>query len=338
MIENVLETQVVIIGAGPSGTVCGYLLKKAGIDCVVVDHATFPRDKICGGGLTVKAYRLLAELMPDLHYEYKSIRKVRLSIDHETVCEFEPTEELRIVRRKVFDHTLLKQYLQIGGTFEHEAFAKFETQSDGRLLVTMKSGRQILCRYLVGADGANSQVRKQAIGDYKGRTLWLEQYSEKSSDILEVELSAKYDQGYYYVFPNPDYDVIGIGDKDMSMERFRKVLNERGIQETKIKGAYIPIEDVESGDDHVILIGDAGGFPNKLTYEGLYYAIATARNAFVAIKEDKPFKEVNRIIFKKKSHETYWVKLFYSPLGLWITRTFSHYPKLVQFIYDHGVR
>ena len=43
------EVDVMIIGAGPAGSVCGYLLKKAGVDCLLVDHATFPRDKICGG-------------------------------------------------------------------------------------------------------------------------------------------------------------------------------------------------------------------------------------------------------------------------------------------------
>lgn len=105
-----------------------------------------------------------------------------------------------------------------------------------------------------------------------------------------------------------------------------------------VQGAYVPIEDVESGDDRVILIGDAGGFPNKLTYEGLYYAIATARNAFEAIKEGRSFSETNRDIFKRKKYEKNWAKLFYSPLGLWITRTISHYPKLLKFIIDHGVR
>lgn len=47
--------QVIIIGAGPSGSTCGYLLKKAGVDCIIIDYATFPREKICGGGLTPKA-------------------------------------------------------------------------------------------------------------------------------------------------------------------------------------------------------------------------------------------------------------------------------------------
>ena len=41
-----MKHHVVIVGAGPSGTVCGYLLRKAGVNCAVVDFATFPRDKI----------------------------------------------------------------------------------------------------------------------------------------------------------------------------------------------------------------------------------------------------------------------------------------------------
>jgi flavin-dependent dehydrogenase len=136
---------VVVVGAGPAGTTCAYLLKKAGVDCLLVDRATFPRDKICGGGLTAKAYRLLAELMPDFRYDYQSVRKIRLMIDKKLISEFQPSEELRIVSRKDFDYGLLQQFLQIGGPFEQEAFSGFKEQSDGKILVTMKSGKKILC-------------------------------------------------------------------------------------------------------------------------------------------------------------------------------------------------
>ena len=53
--KTVDKTRVVVAGAGPAGSVCAYLLLKSGIDVVLLDHAKFPRDKICGGGLTYKA-------------------------------------------------------------------------------------------------------------------------------------------------------------------------------------------------------------------------------------------------------------------------------------------
>ena len=62
--NNCLAKDVVVIGAGPAGSMCAYLLKKAGVECVLIDRATFPREKVCGGSLTHKAYTLLAERCP----------------------------------------------------------------------------------------------------------------------------------------------------------------------------------------------------------------------------------------------------------------------------------
>ena len=104
------QVEVLTIGAGPAGSDCGYLLKKAGVDCLLVDHATFPRDKICGGGLTPKTYQLLERLMPEFNYDYNTVSHVRLDVDGVSGCEFDATLPIRIVRRRVFDHELLKQF------------------------------------------------------------------------------------------------------------------------------------------------------------------------------------------------------------------------------------
>ena len=88
------ETDVVIIGGGPAGSVCGYLLRRGGKDCVIVDFASFPREKICSGGLTPKAYELLQELMPNLHYDFQGVRRFRLMMDGTPLCEVDLAKEL----------------------------------------------------------------------------------------------------------------------------------------------------------------------------------------------------------------------------------------------------
>lgn len=332
------NTEVVIIGAGPAGATCAFLLQQAGVGCVLVDHATFPREKVCGGGLTVKAYRLLAELMPALRYEYQSVRKLRLMLDGRKICAFEPAEELRVVNRKDFDNALLQQYLGLGGTFVQDAFAKYEPLPDGAVLVTLRSGEQIRCQYLVGADGANSRVRRQMLGEYRGNTLFLEQFVPKGTDAIEGVVSRKYAAGYYFLFPGVGHDVVGFGDRHASVEGFREILAEKGFAETKIKGAFIPTEEVVSDQEHIILIGDAGGFVNKLTYEGLYYAFATARNAARAILDGIPFRETNREIFRRKRSERWKAWLFYSGAGRLFLRCGSRIStRLIKRFYDRGV-
>lgn len=332
--------KAVIIGAGPAGTVCGYLLKRAGVNCVIVDYATFPREKMCGGGLTPKAYELLQELMPDLRYDYQGVKHFRLMLDGETLCEVDVAKELRMVRRKDFDNAMLKQFLAIGGELIKGAFSHYEELSDGKIKVALKSGEELICDYLVGADGANSQVRKQVTGQRLCNTLWMEQYVEKGPNEFIFEFSNHYKRGYYFSFPGVGRDVVGMGGFYSSADEIRSKFSQKAIREqipvndSTLKAAFIPVDTVESGKKQIILIGDAGGFANKLTYEGLYYAIATGRNAYNTIVEGTDFAITNCKMYRKKRKEVWMTRLFYSRLGLWLMKLGAHSPRLIKKAFE----
>ena len=134
---------MLIVGAGPAGSVCGYLLAKVGVSCLLIDHATFPRDTTSGGGLTPKGWMLLEKLIPDLKYDYNSVRRMKLIVDHNRYCEFDSSSELRLVQRKVFDNQLLERYLSVGGRFQKDAFLHYK-ECDGYLSVTLKSGEETI--------------------------------------------------------------------------------------------------------------------------------------------------------------------------------------------------
>ena len=342
------QVDVLIIGAGPAGSICGYLLKKAGVDCLLVDHATFPRDKICGGGLTPKAWHLLDELMPGLSYDYMVIKRISLYIEEQYCCDIHIKDErsmLRIVRRRDFDNLLLQRYQQAGGTFLQGSFAHFEMRSDDEspVVVTLRSGEQIACRYLVGADGATSQVRQQIAPGSPHGFLFLEQYQERPTGVepfITGGLSRKYDHGYFYVFPNMTHNVVGFGDNETTKDKFREVA--AGLQyplqpDAQIRGAFIPRKSVVSPSPRVILIGDAGGFPNRVSYEGLYYAMATARNACEAIVSGKDFRQVNKVIFRKKRKEDFLDLLVYSRLGLATIKLITRSPRFVNACFNFFV-
>lgn len=335
------KIEVLIIGAGPAGSVCGSLLKQAGVECLIVDHATFPRDKVCAGGLTVKAWRLLDMLLPGIQYEYRPITRMRCQFENDPVCEFQSEYEIRMTRRKDFDYSLVRYYLDHGGELMKGSFACFEQQADGRVLVTLKSGEQISCRYLVAADGANSHVRRQIHGEPKLHALFLEQFNEGApGDDVFVHFSNNYKPGVFYKFSSLGRNMYGFASLESNenfpahKETFSKTLTKFGVPVNRICGAYIPLNTVPHTADNVILIGDAGGFANKLTGEGLYDAFKTAANAQRAIVEGKSFSETNREEFLKMEHQIGVFKFFFSPFGWRLIRFCMHYPKIIKWLFD----
>ena len=333
------HVDVMIIGAGPAGSVCGYLLKKAGVDCLLVDRATFPREKLCGGGLTPAAWMLLERLIPGIRYEYNSLHRIKLSIEGIRSCEFDTAIEMRIVKRRDFDNTLLEAYKAVGGNFLHNGFLCYEESADG-LVVTLKSGEQISCRYMVGADGSTSSVRRQLTGRRDNGILIMEQFVEKSPEnAIEVILSRQYGaNGYFYRFPNSEFDAIGYGDMlSTKPDKFRNILKQKGIPETKLRGCHVYLKNDYPINDHIILIGDAGGFASRTTSEGIKPAFISARNAAEAIVSGRPFRETNAWLFRKMKRSERFADIFFKPSLIWLLGQFCRWPSLIKWYFDRSV-
>ena len=71
-----IETQICILGAGPGGAATALRLAQLGIPSVLVDKAQFPRDKICGDGMTGRTVAILNRIDPDIvnHFEKTDIQ------------------------------------------------------------------------------------------------------------------------------------------------------------------------------------------------------------------------------------------------------------------------
>ena len=277
--------------------------------------------------------------MSGIRYDFNPVYHIRIDIGRQAKCEFDLDEPIRIVQRKEFDNQLLQEYVSAGGTFLQGAFQSFE-EVDGQIIATLKSGEQIACKWLVGADGSNSRVRRCLKPDTERGILALEQYVDKQPDnAIEVGFLSSYDVGgYFYRFPNNAYDVVGFGDYKTTPEKFRKVLRERDIPAERFRGAYIYLSNDYPLRDHVILIGDAGGFANRASSEGLYDAFVTVRNASIAIIENRPFREVNNDVFEKIEKQTRFSRFLFAKPTYFILAWMCRFPKAYKWVFDKKLK
>lgn len=329
-----IKTKIAIVGAGPAGSICAITLQKAGVECLLIDKAEFPRDKLCGGGLQPHAWKLLESILPDFKYEYRTLSQLKMSYNGELKGTYSLKDPMRIVQRKVFDSQLVQEYIKLGGKMLHENLHTVEEHPEGMLL-NMRSGDTVVCQHLIGADGANSRVRKFLQPDFRSDILCLEQYEPirpNQEPELLIDFSTEYDNGYYYEFPASNYIAVGYGDNHTRIETFRKHLKAHGYPERQILGAMITISQDYPHHDRITLVGDAGGWTDNLTAEGIHYAIATGYNAAQAIIQNVPFSQVNAAIERKKRHKLRDAKYFYTPIGMWLVRHALSHKKVIELL------
>ncbi len=304
-----MKYDVLIVGGGPAGSLAGIQLIGSGLRVCILDRAHFPRLKPCGGGISCRAYRRFRSLEPVMksvptNYVYKVVFESPAG----DVVEFGSGEPLyAMIRRIEFDNALLNHCRQGGiEVREDVTVSKVEVADDG-VRVVSTAGEEFQAELVIGADGVNSTVAVQAglRGPWRPRQLAIDGTEETPQTHVSVKPDTMYiyygiggGYGYGYIFPKATHVNFGVG---YQLEHFKNKVTQkpydqhlqflgewkgRGVisgtsQRENFHAWVLPIGGplVRVSTNRVLLAGDAGGFVNGFTAEGIYYAMVSGEHA-----------------------------------------------------------
>jgi menaquinone-9 beta-reductase len=167
------SADVIVVGAGPAGSTTAYHLAKAGVDVLLLEKSAFPREKVCGDGLTPRAVKQLVDMGIDVSEESgwlhnKGLRiiggGVRLELDWPDLASF---PDYGLVRKRAdFDELLARQAQKAGARLYERANVSGPVLDDrtGRIVgVTAKLGEEkrpvtFTAPLVVAADGNSTRL------------------------------------------------------------------------------------------------------------------------------------------------------------------------------------
>ncbi len=312
---------MLVVGAGPAGSATAIHLARGGARVLLVDKASFPRDKPCGGGLTGRALRA-APCSVDPVVEHV-VDTFELRLHYGRKFERDCGEPMILMtQRRRLDAFLAEQAAEAGAEFRDGTRVDDLTIGpDG--VEAHVDGVRVQADIVVGADGANGVVAKSAgLGDGIVRGVALE--GNVSWDILDperyrgravVELGVV-PGGYAWVFPKGDHANLGVGGWQSEGPKLRDHLSRLAAEHrvpveklTEVKGHRLPMRSIGCGSaspaaDRVLLVGDAAGLVDPLSGDGIYEAFVSGKLAAESILTGAPETYAPRLANALDHHAT----------------------------------
>jgi len=264
----VYQTKICIIGAGPGGVTAALQLAKLGIECIVADKATFPRDKICGDGLSGKVAAILDKIDPSIikkfqqqPYKNNSFGIIFTSPNRRSVpipFSLNYKNNLHnprgfVSRRFDFDHFLANELrLQPKITFlENTNIVSHTLTKEGYILNDETGNIEIKAQLLIVANGAHSRFAKVTGGikmepqhHIAGIRAYYKNVKGLNEDgFIELHFLKKVLPGYFWIFPLPGGAAnVGLGMHSSILQHkkinLRKLLLEIIDTDTEIKSRF----------------------------------------------------------------------------------------------------
>ncbi|MUL79208.1 NAD(P)/FAD-dependent oxidoreductase [Mycolicibacterium sp. CBMA 226] len=241
---------IIVAGGGPAGSAAAWQAAQTGASVLVLDKATFPRDKPCGDGLTARGVSYLQKMgLAKEVTEFHRINRVAVFSPHQWELSFPRRPGMpdhgRTVSRSRLDALLLGHAAAAGAEVRQGAeVATAALDDDGRVTgVVLKNGETVHGDAVIAADGAYSPIKRALHVDssyhgYSAIAIRAEMPADRpDSDALEIYLKLMFDgdqlPGYGWVFP------MGNGTFNIGLGYINSYRNWQAINATRFLGDFL---------------------------------------------------------------------------------------------------
>lgn len=302
---NEKQFDVVVVGGGPAGATAAHDLAESGARVALLDRNG--RIKPCGGAVPPI---LLREFnVPESMLEAK-VSSARMVSPSNCKVDMPIGGFVGMVSRESFDPWLRERAAKAGATLIIAKFESMQRLPSGLVEISYRPGGKkaetetLLTRLVIGADGAASRVRKQAMPhEQKMKHVFAYHEIVRSPDAATEQFDPSRCDVYYqsavspdfygWVFPHGECTSIGTGSavQGFSLRNSTRQMREKsGLADNEVirtEGAPLPLKPLgrwDNGKD-TMLIGDAAGAVAPSSGEGIYYAMVSGRFGAAAAQE-----------------------------------------------------
>ena len=307
---------VIVVGGGPAGATAAYRLGQSGARVLLLDKANeFPREKPCGGGLSARLldrFPYVREFLDAGEVPVNRIPRVHLESPDGTRVTYRQNEPiLYLIRRWEFDAALFRRAASVCEVHTGVMIRRCVVQPD-HVELEDTTGKLWTAPVVIGADSANSVIarhtglrseaahKEYAVDMMEETTYDRLDVADRESIYLFLTLTEAF--GYGYIFPKTQHLNLGFGCK---LDWYLSALRGKGkehhadwVAKLKAQGDVtgethrdgykafpIPVSGplAKTYTDRVLLAGDAGGFVNAFTAEGIFYAMTSGSLAADAV-------------------------------------------------------
>ena len=274
---------MLVVGGGPAGSTTAYRLADAGVRVLLVDKATFPRDKPCGGGLTMRAVRQCpVDPSPVVEQEVDLV-ELRFRYGDAVVRRSE-RPVIRMTQRRRLDAFLLDA-----------ARGRGVEVREGTTIDATAAPADVV----IGADGANgTTARALGLGEgivhgvaYEGNAGYGVVSRERYGRRAVIEL-ADIPGGYGWVFAKGEHVNVGVGAWQSEGPRIRehlaRVCRAHDLEPSQlesVRGHRLPLRrpGVRIASARALLVGDAAGLIDPVSGDGMYECFVSSKLAAAAV-------------------------------------------------------
>lgn len=291
---------VIVVGAGPAGSTAARVCAQHGLRVALLEKATFPRAKPCAGAASVRTLRALNTIgvhVPRSLIERRIYGLQMMGPDRQPFTIRCPRLLAYTVLRTSFDHFLAQEAMAAGAEL-HENHAVTSVERQGNQVICHTAHRAFAGRLVIGADGAAGVVGRSTGLRSPFKPDDLELAIEVDVPIPSEDFGLAIDPslltlwflsvplGYYWAFPRRQSLSLGVGGIAARMGNMPGLLGTFAKLLARQTGLHLgPLRNVRGhalpatgfrlpvSSDCVLLAGDAAGFVDTLSGQGICYAV-----------------------------------------------------------------